>query len=206
MRDLIVVTADSYQEKVFEALLPRIPSVSGTNQFTFDIIRNMANDSGSYNTSHELLRPYINAYRYALVVFDFEGCGAEFSFNREEIEANVEKMLASNGWNNRGSAIVIKPEIENWMWIDNVNVHKAIGWESKISLYEWGINQGLIARGDAKPLRPKETLEKALKLCGTSKSSSIYKKIAQTVSYRNCKDPSFLKLIHLMQNWFPIVN
>lgn len=203
MKDLIIVVADSYQEKVMEALLPRVPIASGTRPFTYDIIRNIANDSGSYNTSHELLRPYINEYGHALVAFDFEGCGAEFTKSREEIEADVEDLLFRNGWDLRSVAIVIEPEIEAWMWVENPNVDSAIGWERNQSLYEWGRGAGLIVRGDLKPLRPKETLERALREAGTSKSSAIYKKIAATVSYRRCQDPSFIKLIDTLKTWFP---
>lgn len=203
MKDLIIAVADSYQEKVVEALLPRIPVVSGTTVFSYDIIRNISNDSGSLNISHELLRPYINEYRFAVVMFDFEGCGAEFTLSREEIEARVEDLLEINGWNGRACAIVVSPEIENWMWVDSPNVDRAIGWESQQTLYEWGRVNGLIAHGDSKPLRPKEALEKALRVAGTSKSSSIYKKIAQTVSYRRCEDPAFLKFLRKLTEWFP---
>lgn len=202
MKDLIVVVADSYQEKVIEVLLPRIPLSSGTVEFTYDIIRNINNDSGSFNDSHELLRPYIHEYRFAIVVFDYEGCGAEYTMTREQVEEQVEELLSKNGWDDRGVAIVVSPELENWMWVDNPNVDRAIGWMGEQTLYEWGRTNGLIAHGDFKPLRPKETLEKALRIAGTSKSSAIYKKIAQTVSYRRCEDPAFLKLIGKLTEWF----
>ena len=204
MKDIIVVVADSYQEKVIEALLPRIPVSSGTVEFNYDIIRNINNDSGSFNDSHELLRPYINEYRFAIVVFDYEGCGAEFTLTREQVEEEVEELLSKNGWVGRGVAIVVSPEIENWMWIDNPNVDRAIGWVGPQTLYEWGRTNGLIAHGDSKPLRPKETLEKALRTAGTSKSSAIYRKIAQNVSYRRCEDPAFLKLLSKLIEWFGI--
>jgi hypothetical protein len=202
MKDLIVVVADSYQEKVMEALLPRLP-FSDTAIFRYDIIRNPRNDSGSYNDSHELLRPYINQYSYAIVVFDFEGSGVENIKTREEAESDVEGLLSINGWNDRNAVIVIDPELENWMWIDNPHVQDAIGWESIESLYVWARSKGKIAYGEAKPIRPKETLEEALKVSKTAKSAAIYKKIASRVSYSGCIDPAFLKLIRALKGWFP---
>lgn len=203
MKDLIVAVADSYQEKVMEALLPRIPISSNTRNFSFDIVRNIGNDSGSYNDSHELLRPSINQYRFALVIFDYEGTGIEFTKSKDEAEVDVENLLSINGWEGRNAVSIIDPEIENWMWIDNPNVEAAIGWEKQESLYTWARNRGKIANGDTKPIRPKETLEEALKISNTSKSSSIYKKIAASVSYRRCIDPAFIKIISKLQEWFP---
>lgn len=205
MKNLVVAVADSYQEKVMEALLPRVPLSSGTAAFTYDIIRNIGNDSGSYNDSHELLRPYINDYNFALVIFDYEGTGIENVKSREEAEADVEQLLSINGWNNRNAVIVIKPEIENWMWINSPHVHDAIGWEKEESLYTWATNKGLIVNNEPKPARPKETLEEALRISQTSKSSAIYKKIISKVSYKNCVDPAFNKMIAKLREWFPAV-
>lgn len=202
MKDLILVVADSYQEKVMEALLPRLP-FSHTATFSYDIIRNPRNDSGSYNDSHELLRPYINQYSFAIVVFDHEGSGVENIKTREQTEMDVEHLLSINGWGDRKAAIVIDPELENWMWIDSPHVQDAIGWESIEPLYVWARSNGKIAYGEAKPIRPKETLEEALRTSRTAKSAAIYKKIASRVSYRDCIDPAFLKLLGVLQVWFP---
>lgn len=203
MKDLIVAVADSYQEKVLEALLPRIPHSSSTAPFNYEIIRNPGKDSGSYNDSHELLRPFINQYKYALVIFDFEGTGVEH-LTRQEVENNVQSFMDKNGWEGRNAVIVIQPELETWMWMNNANVEQAIGWESDLSLYNWARQEGLMAPDANKPKRPKETLEKAMRLSGTPLSASIYKNIAQTVSYRKCEDGAFNDLIQQFKNWFPL--
>lgn len=205
MKDLIIAVADSYQEKIMEALLPRVPISSGTRNFSYDIVRNIGNDSGSYNDSHEFLRPSINQYHYALVIFDYKGTGIENTKTREQAEADVEGLLNGNGWQRRNAVAIIKPEVENWIWQDNPNVESAIGWERNESLYTWAKTNGKIAHDDIKPLHPKETLEEALRISETSKSSSIYKKIAATVSYRNCTDLAFQKIIAKLQEWFPQV-
>ncbi len=204
MKDLVISVADSYQEKVLEALLPRIPFASGTSIFTYDIIRNPGHDPGSYNDSHELLRSFSNQYRYALVVFDFEGSGVEHLKTREQIEGEVQGLLSTSGWGDRCCVIVINPELENWMWINNINVERAIGWEKQMSLYDWARENGYLEEGAIKPSRPKETLEEALRISETSKSASIYKNIATRVSYRDCVDPAFQKMINQFLKWFPV--
>jgi hypothetical protein len=202
MKDLIISVADSYQEKVMEGLLPRIPVSSNIRQFSYEIVRNIGNDSGSYNDSHELLRPYARDYGFALILFDYEGSGIENIKTREQAEAEVEHLLSINGWDDRSSAIVIYPELENWMWVDNPNVEDAIGWEQQESLYTWARKEGLMGFQDSKPIRPKESLEKALRINKTSKSSAIYKKIATNVSYRKCNDLAFVKFIKKLKEWF----
>jgi len=201
MKDLIIVVADGYQEKVIEALLPRVPVSSCTKPFTYDILKNPGHDPGSYNDSHELLRPFIRQYNFALVVFDFEGTGVEH-LTREKAENDVHDLLNNNGWKDRNAVIVIMPELENWMWMDNKHVQDAIGWENKDSLYTWARQNGYIQPEKSKPERPKETFEEALRISETSKSTAIYKKIAANVSYRKCEDESFQKLIKQLQMWF----
>lgn len=190
MKDLIVAVADGHQEKVMEALLPRILNASQTADFNFEMIKNPGKDSGSYNDSHELLRPFINQYRFALVVFDFEGTGVEH-LPLDQVKKNVQELLEKNGWKGRSAVIVIQPELENWMWMDNRNVEQAIGWEEKISLYDWAKKEGLLAEDATKPDRPKEAFLDALRLSRTPLSASIYGKITAKVSYGKCQDAAF---------------
>jgi hypothetical protein len=204
MKDLIVSVADSYQEKVLEALLPRIPLSSGTAGFSFDIIVNPGHDPGCYNDSHELLRLFINQYRFAIVVFDFEGAGVEH-LGKDIMASDVHKLLEINGWEGRNLVIVIEPELEKWLWMDNIHVMQAIGWERQESLYDWARKEGHLKPHETKPARPKEALELALRISETSKSASIYKKIAAHASYRRCEDGSFKQLIKQLQDWFPII-
>jgi hypothetical protein len=203
MKDLIVAVADSDQEKIMEALLPRLQVSSGTRSFNFDILKNPEKDSGSFNISHELLRPLINQYSFALVIFDYEGCGVEEQQTVAQVEAHVESLLGANGWNQRNAVAVVNPEIENWVWLDNPHVHTAINWNNQQSLYDWARQSGKINQGAHKPQRPKEAFLDALYVCDTPKSSAIYKQIATRVSYKNCTDPAFNKVISTLKGWFP---
>ncbi|MBL7797044.1 MAG: hypothetical protein JNJ90_11175 [Saprospiraceae bacterium] len=203
MKDLIVFVADGHQKAVMEALLPRIPKSSNTAEFGFEVKVNPGKDSGTYIYSHELLRPYINQYRFALVVFDFEGTGVEH-LPLDQVKKNVQELLEKNGWKGRSAVIVIQPELENWMWMDNRNVEQAIGWEEQVSLYDWAKKEGLLAEDATKPDRPKEAFLDALRLSRTPLSASIYGKIAAKVSYGKCQDAAFQDLIQQLKAWFPL--
>lgn len=203
MKDLIVAVADSYQEEVINELLPRLTLTHNISTLDFDIIRNPGHDAGSYNNSQDLLRPFVNQYSFCLVIFDYEGSGIESKKSREEAERDVEYKLTLNGWDDRCCCIVIEPELENWMWINSPHVEDAIGWDNQTeSLYNWARAEGFILRNESKPLRPKETLENALRFIRTAKSASIYRRIAKRASYRDCSDPAFLKLTRTLENWF----
>jgi hypothetical protein len=202
MKDLVVLVADGTMQKVLEEFLRRLPLSSGISSFTFDVISNIGHDSGCYNDSHEFLKSFEKQYRFAAIVFDREGSGVEHK-TREEIEKDVQGLLNRNEWVDRNVVSVIDPELENWIWQNSPHVEDAFGWEAQTSLYQWCYNEGLIAHGDLKPFRPKETMEKILRITKTPFSSSIHKKIAQKVSYKSCTDGAFLKLLNQLKQWFP---
>ncbi|MBN8700879.1 MAG: hypothetical protein J0L54_14825 [Chitinophagales bacterium] len=202
MKDLVVLVADGTMQKVVEEILLRVPRSSGTSDFTFDVIPNIGHDSGCYNDSHELLRSFSTQYRFAMVIFDFEGSGVEIK-SINEIENDVERLLDNHGWQNRNSVAVINPELENWIWQDSPHIEEAFGWENNTPLYQWCRTEGLIAHGDSKPIRPKETMQRVLKFTRTPFSSAIHKKIAKVVSYKRCTDRAFLKILNQLKNWFP---
>ena len=202
MKDIVFLVADGNMEKFFDGLLPRVYRVSQTSEFTYDILPNPTHDAGNLNDSHEYLRPFIRQYRYAMVVFDHEGCGSEGK-SVQELETNVQELLDRNGWENRSSVLIIDPELENWVWIRSPRIKEAINWKYEEEIVDWVAAQNYAFNQVGKPIRPKEAFEAVLRHARTPRSSSIYKKIANQVSYKNCTDTAFLKLIRQIKLWFP---
>lgn len=201
MKDLIVLTADKNTEFLLTGLFSRIPRVQLTKQVHFDIYTHIHKDAGVFNTAHEFLRPFCGLYRYALVVFDHEGCGHEV-LSREEIEQQIESLLFANGWPERAGVIVISPEIENWIWVNSTHIKRSITWEFAQDIYDWLHAEGWKDPASLKPSRPKEAFEAVLYQTRTPRSSSIYREIAENASFNRCADPAFLKMIDLIQTWF----
>jgi hypothetical protein len=79
-----------------------------------------------------------------------------------------------------------------------------LGWRGrKPPLRQWLTAQGYLQEKEVKPQRPKEAMEKALRLAGKKRSSAIYARLARKVSLSRCVDPAFVKLRETLQSWFP---
>jgi hypothetical protein len=137
-----------------------------------------------------------------LAVCDRHGCGKD-ELSRERLEAEIETMLA-NHWRDRAAAIVIDPELEVWVWADSPHVAQAIRWPGGMpALRTWLQCKGFVPESGAKPTKPKDAYEKALKFTKTRKSSSIFQELAAKVTLDRCIDPAFVKLKSTLQCWFP---
>ncbi|MFN3325002.1 MAG: hypothetical protein ACK5AZ_16015 [Bryobacteraceae bacterium] len=130
MKDLLILTADKNTQFAIEGLLSRPAALGiGTIQ-SWEILVHARRDPAVFRGSHEFLRPHLRRARYALVVFDREGCGGD-KRSREELEGIVQSRLDSNGWHGRASVVAIDPELEAWVWSNSPEVDAALGWGNR---------------------------------------------------------------------------
>jgi hypothetical protein len=198
MKDLIVLVPDKNMEFSVKALLNRTDSLR-IRSITYDIKVHPHRDPGVYNDAHDFLRLFIGRFSNALVMLDKEGCGRNESTNT--ITNNVQSRLDISGWWNRSKVIVIDPELEIWVWSMSPQVAACIGWEHN-DLRNWLRSEGNIREDTAKPDKPKEVFEKALRFKGKARSSSIFAKLAERVGLNHCSDSAFLVFKDTLQNWF----
>jgi hypothetical protein len=185
-----------------EALLARHKDL-GIRPVRSRVIRHARHDPAVLQECHEFLRPFLRLARYALVAFDWEGCGR--SDRREEIESLVETRLSQNGWDQRCSAIVIDPELEVWFWGDSPYVEKVLGWtKGRARLEEWLTEKGYLRQGQRKPRQPKDAVLDAWRLCKRKPSSSYFGELAENVNFHGCTDPAFEKLCRVLRQWFSV--
>ena len=201
MKDVIFLVADNNIKYLMEALLKRIPQIERINNFTYDVVVDTNRDPGVYNNSSKILRLYLNLYKYAITICDYEGCGVECDLRRIDIEQKIEADLDRNGWTDRCASIVVDPEIENWIWVHYSHMQHAINWNRPETIHQWASNNGWLKNNNNKPSRPKEAFEAALKLVRTPRSSALYKQIASSASYKKCTDPAFNKLLLTLKQW-----
>ncbi|HYW44267.1 MAG TPA: hypothetical protein VE959_15505 [Bryobacteraceae bacterium] len=200
LQDLIVLAADGSMQGALEEVLKRYHSL-GIREISYKVIQQPNFDPGVLHSGHSLLQSQNKNYLHAVAVCDRHGCGKE-ALPREELETLIEKSL-SNHWADRAAAIVIDPELENWLWADSPHVAKEIGWPGgKIELREWLRNEGFLTPGQSKPSDPKAALEKALRLTKRRQSSALYRTLASKVTLQQCADPAFLKLTETLRRWF----
>ena len=201
-KDLIVLVADANAKFAMLGLLSRSRSLR-IREPSADIYVHPEKDPGCCLRSHEVLRSFAEAYSHALVMFDREGCGRDEE-TRERLEAQVSDRLSRSGWADRSEVVVLDPEIDIWVWSASPHVPSVLGWtETGRSLNGWLVREGFLARGQTKPSRPKEALEKAMSEVRKPRSSSLYRQLAEKVSLGRCEDPAFLKLRSTLRRWFP---
>jgi hypothetical protein len=201
--DLIIVVPDADMEAALRALLSR-PTALGIRQITFDVKRHLQRDAGCRSGAHDYLRLWLKDFRYAMVIFDHEGCGREIK-PRDIVEIEVERRLEANGWHGRCAVIVIAPELESWVWSDSPVVDDVLGWSGRNPvLREWVHFKTNFWQGEnKKPQRPKEAFEAALRAVRTPRSSTLFEELGREVSVERCIDPSFIKLRDVLCGWFP---
>jgi hypothetical protein len=203
-KDLIVIVADLDAETAIKVLLTRHKAF-GIRPITFNVRPHVQRDPGCRTASHSLLRPEVCRYNHALIVFDWEGAGAEDRCP-EEIEALVEELLARTGWTDRCACVVIKPELEMWVWSDSPHVSNVLGWKGRqLSIREWIKSNTEFWPGDTnKPDRPKEALLASLRAVRKSSSPVLFETLAKRVSVERCEDRAFLKLKTVLAHWFKL--
>jgi len=64
------------------------------------------------------------------------------------------------------------------------------------------VDKGFLTGNSVKPAHPKEAVESALRIVNKPRSSSIFHRLAQSVSLKHCQDPAFLKLKAKLFQWF----
>jgi hypothetical protein len=202
--DLVVLTADKNMRFMLEGLLSRPKALSIRPVIAVFYIH-PERDPGCLLRADAFLRPFVNQFHHAIVMFDREGCGKQKK-SRQELEEEVLSNLSLSGWGDRATAIVIDPELENWVFSDSPEVDAVIGWAANTPpLRSWLEEKNFLTPGQIKPLHPKEAMESALRHVRMARSSSIYKQLAEQVGLGRCTDQAFLKLKDVLQSWFPVL-
>jgi len=202
LRDLVILVADNNMKSALQGILSQYESI-GSRRISYDIYVHIYHDPGCLRDSHNFLRPFINRYQFAIVMFDRIGCGKEEN-SREEIEEIVETNLSRNGWADRSIAVVLNPELEVWVWSRACIVEEILGWQNREqTVSDWLTSKSFIRDGEFSPRSPKEAMEAVLKTVRKPRSSSIYQQLAQTANLDDCDEPSYNKLSTFLRNRFP---
>ena len=200
-RDLIVLAADKHISACVETLLQERRRELAIRAISFDIHRHPHSDPGCRTSAAEFLRPFINRYRYALVVFDHRGCGS--SERPDVIRREVAGQLERNGWRD-SKAIAIVPELETWIWSPSKETARVLGWGHGFRpLRDWLREQNLWPAGHGKPIEPKKALEQAIRQKKKVRSSALFREVAAVSAFDECTDPAFGELRTTLRTWFP---
>lgn len=211
MNDILFFVADKNMREAVGGLLERdqIHRIVGCRPFSFDGRRDIKvaegqNDPGLYTRANELLRPLRAEYTHAVVIADEEWNGSP---GAAVIEQRLRVHLDDAGWTAENSlGLVVRPEADVWLWSDSPHSATALGWPSWDALRPRLEQEGLLAAGRAKPERPKEAAEWALRNGAGKKvprSSAIYRQISSQASVQRCEDDALTRLLNALRAWFP---
>lgn len=202
-RDLVVLVADKNMKAAIQGLLAR-PQALGIRRLEFDIYVHPEKDAGCCTRSHEFLRPFIKQYSHGLILFDHQGCGHEDEPS-VSLEAAVSRRLASAGWDDRASVVVLVPELESWVWSDSPHVSRHLGWPGTLTeLRAWLVQHNQWNASDPKPHDPKAAVEAVCRHVHKPRSSAVYRALAEHVSFQRCTDPAFLRFRRILEGWFSV--
>jgi hypothetical protein len=201
--DLIFLVADKDIEYTIRGLMNRSDDLGIRDDLRHHINVHSKHDSGCFSDGHQFLRLFLDMYKHAILILDYEGCGREHLLGRTEIEDQLEENLSANGWGDRAAAIVIEPELETWVWVASTEVGRILGWRRDIeTLDDWMIDKGHKTTMDEKPNQPKEVMQEVLRITRKKRSSSLYMQLAEQVDFSGCVDPAFIKLRDILKLWF----
>lgn len=196
-----MLAADKNIEHALRGLLQRPPAL-GIRPISFDLFTHPRHDAGCVHGAADILAPLAAQYSHALVVFDHDGSGRE-TMEPNVLADEVERDLAARGWADRAGVVVIAPELEVWVWSNSLHVADCLGWGSRADeLRLWLAQQAHWPVDAAKPPKPKEAMEAALRQVRQPRSSAIYARIATRVSLRGHAEPAFVRLTSVLAHWF----
>lgn len=209
MRDCLFLVADKNMEGMLKGFFSRdvFHRTMGCGHFDFDSRKDLRvahgqHDPGLYTRANEFLQPYARTHRHAVVMVDAEWSGSP---GKDAIAGRLAKHLISAGWSDgNGCAVVITPELENWVWQDSPHVCTALGFDGAYAALRQALEaEGFWRSDEAKPDRPKEAVEWTLRRSRKPRSSAIYQGLAKQVTLRRCTDPALGALRNALVGWFP---
>jgi len=201
MRDLFLLAADKNMEFALRGALSR-PEALGIRPVDWQIRVHPDRDGGMRTSGVQILNLERRAFSHALMVFDWEGCGASES-TPEELEHRLDERLQAR-WRSAAKAIMIEPELDVWMWGADNALQEVFQWPESSGIRAWLIQEGFEFGPNDKPIRPKEAMEALRPVHRAPRSSALYEKIAQKISLRRCGDPAFGRLRSVLTRWFPL--
>jgi hypothetical protein len=201
MKDLVVVVPDSNTEQTLYGLLERHKALQ-IRRIEYRILVHPERDPGVLQRGASLLAEIdaLNAFRYALLIFDREGCGREM-LTSSELEQQVQQQLDASGWQGRSAVVVIDPELESWVFATSPHVVDVFaGGDAEVFQR---VVESFPKTPLGKPQKPMEAVKKLLRQKAIVRASALYKELASRVSLKGCIDPAFQRLCAILRSWFP---
>ena len=192
-----------------------------------DIRVHPGHDPGVWKDPQAILFSERRNYEKCLLILDEAWEGAP---KPAKIIADIEGLVLSEAkWErDRFEVILIRPELEAWIWQRNPHVAEAFeykGTDTQLWTFLAGQSLRLDSKnkrhrfvvanpnggfppvwpqGQPKPQNPKGLVEALSYHCQSGPASGMFNEISSKVSVSGCVDTAFLKLRDTLRKWFPL--
>lgn len=209
MRDCMFYVADMNMAETYKGFLCRdqFHLSIRCGPFEFDPLHDLARaagktDGGLWRHAGGLCKGYLRTHQRLVVCLDRDFGGSP---GQAQVRHDIEQQLLKVGWQATNFLVlVIDPELEQWIWQDSLHIERALNHVRPPSLRQALAASGEWPFGNAKPIDPKDVMERLVnKNLRGNRSSALYNKITSRVSIANCSDGEFQALRQQLQVWFP---
>ena len=206
MKDLFVFTADADALAVIRAVLDR-PSAIGIRSIACDVDRHTGKDPGMVKNGPELIRMTLKKteFQNVMLIWDYDGSGDLRS--PEQSRAGIQLRLRQVTWEDRSDAVVVVPEIEEWLWHDLSAL--AHGLSIDVTRLQPHIDSFVAKRNKdfltCKRTQPKELFEHCLYQVSRRKPlPDDFKRIATSANLARWEESTtFASFMEILRRWFP---
>jgi hypothetical protein len=208
MEDLLVFAADADIGAFVGSVLQR-PEAVGISHVTVDIIRHPLRDSGMVQSGPELARMKKGFYRKVVLMWDHHGSGRERRDSPQQVASELCSRLDDASWTGNRAAVVLVPELEQWLW--HAEAALAAHWGiASPDLEDWVSNY---AKTSGKPVeqvkrdQPKELFEhiagRRLRRTVSPRDFAEIGRRASIPALMACD--TFETLVQTLRAWFPAI-
>lgn len=200
------MTADADTLAFLKSLLGRYEAL-GIHNITFEQVRHTMRDSGVVKDGPETARFYKGKCHRALLLWDHHGSGLEKRYSPEKSATMVQERLDAVNWRDKSAAVVIVPELEEWLWrspssiVTYFNVQQSI-LDTWVAEYT---TRKRMPREQTMQTLPKELFEH---ICINKLRQSIsprdFEELGKLASVMALQQSdSFSRILSLLREWFP---
>jgi hypothetical protein len=128
-QDLYVLAADADAKALLDEILGSRHRSFGMREISFYVERSTSRDWGMVIDGPERVRGKKALYNKLVLIWDYHGSGWETKNKKvapPECQSRIIKRLAGVSWKDNSAAIILVPELEEWLWRDPESIRQCL--------------------------------------------------------------------------------
>jgi hypothetical protein len=205
-QDLFILAADADAKALLDEILRNRLQSLAMREISFHIERSTGRDSGIAKYGPEQVRGQKTKFKKVVLIWDYHGSGWETRKKKvppPECQERINTRLAGVSWKDNSAAIILVPELEEWLWHDPEAIRLCLGLSAP------NMDQTIRKYADENKQRPEDCIlnspkELLRKLFHRKPLPEDFKNIAACANLDSWRQSaSFSALVTAMTAWFP---